>query len=112
LDGQSTTLEALKSDTARKLIYTSAEGDLYLLIIKGKVFIDAELINPHQLSHIKHYFKVLSELEYSLLDKGITEVFAIVSDEKRWRFAQYLGFVSTGVVFNDKYEVVRKVLLK
>lgn len=93
-------------------VYESSSGKLFIYFIEGELFIGAELVEPTKLSHIKEYFKVFLELEHNLLDKGYTEVFAIVGDEGRWRFAQYMGFEPTGLVINDNFEIVRKDLFK
>lgn len=94
----------------RQLAYEDETGKLYVVVMGGKVFIDAELNKPSKLSHIKNYLRVLAELEHNLRNKGVQEVFAIVSSRERYRFAQYLGFETAHYVINDKYEVVRKEL--
>jgi hypothetical protein len=94
----------------RQLAYKDDTGELFVVVADGQVFIDAELIEPSKVSHIKRYLAVLAELEHNLRNKGVTEIFAVVSSKERYRFAQYLGFTTTNQVINDKYEVVRKVL--
>ena len=94
----------------RQLAFKDDTGALFVVAVDGQIFIDAELVNPHKVSHIKQYLRVLAELEHNLRNKGVSEIFAVVSSKERYRFAQYLGFTTTNQVINDKYEVVRKVL--
>lgn len=95
------------------LVYKDETGSVTLTeALEGHWFMGAELVDSKRtVGLIRHWLKVFRHIEYELKKRGLTEVYAVVSDQSRFNFAEFLGFVTTGMSFNNKYEVVRKELL-
>lgn len=114
----STFLAGLVTSLAKRMfntytIYTDDTGSVYLTEGNdGSWFLGAELVDSKRtVGLIRHWVKVFHHIQYELKKRGLTEIYAIVSDQGRFNFAEFLGFVTTGISFNNKYEVVRKELL-
>lgn len=92
--------------------YEDQTGKVYFTDVNGQLFIGAELENVDRtVGTIRHWLRVFRDIQDELKKRGIAEVFAIVSSQDRFNFAEFLGFQTANVSFNNKYEVVRKELL-
>ena len=96
----------------RQLVYKDNTGTVYLVVAQNKLWIDAELADvPRTVGTLRHWLRVFRDIEVNVKKRGITELFAVVSTQDRFNFAEFLGFESVNLSFNNKYEVVRKELL-
>lgn len=71
----------------------------------------AVLYQPLSLKYFKHHTEVLANLEAELVNRGITELYSLVSDVGRLRYAEAMGFHGTDIMLTNGMEVVRKDLL-
>lgn len=102
-----------KQMSSTHLVYEDETGSVTLTEgSAGQWFMGAELVDSKRtVGLIRHWLQVFRHIEYELKKRGLAEVYAVVSDQGRFNFAEFLGFVTTGISFNNKYEVVRKELL-
>lgn len=95
------------------IIYKDKTGEVTMTQAPtGHWFLGATLVNSKRtVGLLRHWRNVFLHIQDELKKKGLTELYAVVSDQGRYNFAEFLGFETTDISFNNKYEVVRKELL-
>lgn len=95
----------------RNLIYFDGSGALWGEIeVDGRFFIHSIMNEPEKLSTIKHYKKILAELEDQLRSRGLTEYYTMADSATGFRYNEILGFKTNLEVWNDEFEVMVKEL--
>lgn len=96
----------------RKFEYGDNTGRIWTDYIRGRHWVSAELTVSTRPSTLRYWDTLFSSLVHQLKKDGINELYAVVSDIERYRFAEHFGFKATGeyLVDHPHVEIVRKEL--
>lgn len=106
--GQSSTPEV----PSPKLVYEDETGKVFLYYSEpeSRLYLHADLPADPNLSTLKHWKKVLDEVEHGIVQRGINRLWTFAIDHKTFRFNKFVGFQSAYVVFNNYIELMYKDL--
>lgn len=85
--------------------YNDETCELYLDEYKGLLCLAAQLRDPR--NHLRHYRRLMDAIVFKLKSHGYSSLHCLVSDKKRERFAQFVGFKDTEVTSPEGMKIMK-----
>lgn len=103
-------MQHILEEQSSKRVYRDETGDVILSVAPFGIVLCINQMDEPTLSNMKHWIHVIDGVDTALRQRGYDEYFTLVGSVEAFRFAEFYGFETTMVVFNNQYELMRKAL--